>query len=129
MKYIKKFEELSKTQLSELIDDIKDYVEELTDDADAVEVDAGIFSKDISILHQQEYIDGIYESMYDHSEYCYQFVTLPEFRNIYNKILTDSREKIVRMVIENPSLYVDVLDNYKDLKIPDWVKKSKKYNI
>jgi hypothetical protein len=111
--------------MANLIYDIKDYVEEVTIDDDD-DVDFGSLSKDVSILHQQEYIDELYQGFI--SNYTNHNLTLQEFKIIYNNILITSRKKISKAILKDPSLYSKYKEYY-DLDVPEWIKKTNKYNL
>jgi len=52
-----------------------------------------------------------------------------EFKKIYNDLLIEAREKILKYILKDPSLYSKWNVDYEDLEIPDWIKTQSKYNL
>jgi len=132
MKYLKTFEKLLKPELDDIISQIKEYVEDATYDDDDTfdDIEECPFAKEMAILHQQDYVDEIYDSMsYRDDSYTMYNIKSDEFKKIYNDLLIEAREKILKYILKDPSLYSKWNVDYEDLEIPDWIKTQSKYNL
>ena len=102
MKYIKTFESLTdKNIVRELESQIKEYVEEITYGTSSDGIDDCPFASELALVHQEDYIDDIYQSMKDEPAYNKAIlignIRLDEFTEVYNDLLQKAREKIVNM--------------------------------
>lgn len=132
------FENISKSKLNDFIYGIKEYVTEITFDDfgdDDVSYDGCPYDKEIAILHQREYVDEIYEYFLEEYDDDYNFIekyniSLEDFRKIYDDLIIKAKEKILKLVLKNPSLYSKYpVPDYKGLEIPEWIKTQNKYNL
>lgn len=136
MKYLKTYEAVSKPVNDEVMSDIRDYVTALTYDEDLYsnplydDIDDCPFAEEMAILHQQDYIDEIFDDFVsDYGSEEKYIVTLSEFRKIYKELLIKARKKIIDDLLENPSLYAKWEPDYSDLDIPEYIKNACKYNL
>jgi hypothetical protein len=131
------FEKLSKSKLNDFIYSIKEYVTEITfdDDFDAdISYDECPYDNEIAVLHQQEYVDEIYEYFleeYDDYNFIENYnISLEDFKKIYNDMIIKAKEKILKLLLKNPSLYSKYpVPDYEGLEIPDWIRSHKKFNL
>ena len=126
MKYLKTFESLSKKDELKLIRKIKNAVVESSEyEEHELEFDTCPFYTELCIIHQKDYIDDFYS---DITNLDIKNLSLKDFRIVYNKLLKKSEKIVLNYLEEQPELYAPYLDNY-NLDIPDWIKKTKKYNL
>lgn len=126
---IKEFKIFEKNKT--LVDEIEDIAVKFTfdDSYDASDTSFFYFGRETSIIHQQDYAEDIYEELKSRNitkKYNVN-LTLSQFKSLYKGLVEKSKEKILKSILEKPSLYVAGIENY--VKLPKWIVDSNKYNM
>ena len=119
MKHLKVYEAIN-SNVDDVIENIKDSVIHVFDYEEGFEdIDECEFVTELAIIYRSNNIDDLYYDL-ENTEKNHN-VSLLMFTSIYNKLVKESKEKILNALNKNPRLYVrwsKYLDSV-DIDIPE----------